>query len=140
MDNACRHNVTRIPDIEVYIDPSLTEWEIKDTINPLSVLWHKSEIYHINEVELKAIEIGVWTYCSNKNHSHIRLVCNHITATNYINNMEDIKSGSYNKISGKIWDICITGKLWISAAHILGVSNKERIKSPGSLMMPHTGN
>lgn len=43
--------------------------------------------------------------------------------------MGGIKSGFCNKILCKLWDNCITVKLWISAAHISGVSNKETDKN-----------
>ena len=37
-----------------------------DTLHPLRGLWHKSEIYKINGVELNAIETGILRYCFNK--------------------------------------------------------------------------
>ena len=40
---------------------------------------HKFEIDHINAVELMATEIGVWTYCSNKHYSQIRVMYDNIT-------------------------------------------------------------
>ena len=43
--------------------------------------------------------------------------------------MGGIKSGFCNNILCKLWDNCITVKLWISAAHISGVSNKETDKN-----------
>ena len=43
--------------------------------------------------------------------------------------MSGIKSGFCNNILCKLWDNCITVKLWISAAHISGVSNKETDKN-----------
>ena len=41
-------------------------WGIMDTLHPLRGLWHKSEIYKINGVELNAIETGILRYCFNK--------------------------------------------------------------------------
>ena len=42
--------------------------------------------------------------------------------------MGGIKSDFCNKIVCKIWDFCITEKLWISAVHIPGISSKEANK------------
>ena len=47
---------------------------VTDTIYPSRGPWHKSEIDHINIVGFKGIKIGVWTHCSNKHYSQIRIV------------------------------------------------------------------
>ena len=39
--------------------------------------------------------------------------------------MGGIKSDSCSKIASNVWDFCITDKLWISTAHIPGISIKE---------------
>ena len=46
---------------------------------PLRDLWHKSEIYHLNTVELKSIEIGVWTSCSKNLHLQIKVINDNMT-------------------------------------------------------------
>ena len=49
-----------------------------------------------------------------------------MTVITCINNMSSMKSDSGRKIAhSNIWDFCITGKLWISAAHIPRVYNEE---------------
>lgn len=37
-----------------------------DTRHLLRSLWHKSEINHINAVEIKAFKTGVQAFCSDK--------------------------------------------------------------------------
>lgn len=72
---------------------------------------------------LKAIEIGAEIYLSNKIYLNVTVMCDNMTATMYISNMNDIKSGSCNKIACNISDFYIRKK-WISAPHIPETSNK----------------
>ena len=44
---------------DVQTDASLTRWGVMDIIHPFRGLWYKSEIDHINVVELETIENGV---------------------------------------------------------------------------------
>ena len=78
-DHACDHIFIHHPEIGVYINPSLTGRGIMDTSQPLTVLWHKPEVDHINVVELKAIEINGCTQCSNKHYSQIRVMYDDMT-------------------------------------------------------------
>ena len=55
-------------------------------------------------------------------------MCGNMTSISYTNNMGDTIPHSCNKIGSNVWDFCITEKLWISAAHIPGVSDKEADK------------
>ena len=58
-------------------------------------------------------------------------MCDNLTILSYINNMGDIKSNSCYKIAcNNTEEFCITKKIWISAAHIPGVSKKEADKQP----------
>lgn len=114
--------------------------EALQTIHLFRGLWRKSKIDHINLVELQAIEIGVWTYCSNKHYSHINVMCGTMTVISYVNNMGGTKSDSSIKIVCKTWGFCITEKLWISAAHIPSICNRELSSSPRFLVMPQSDN
>ena len=79
IDNSCHHvNITN-PDIILYTDASLTGCGITDGISPSSGLWHKAELEHINVLELKEIEIGIYTYCKNKDFLHVRVMCDNVT-------------------------------------------------------------
>lgn len=66
LDYACHHFVVSNPNIKVSTDASLKGGCITDNIQLLTGLRPKSEIDDINVVELKTIEIDVWTYCFNK--------------------------------------------------------------------------
>ena len=79
-------------------------------------------------MELKAIEIGIYTYCKNKNVLHVRVMCDNVTAIAYVNNMAGIKSDTCNNIVCRIWDFCTEKKLWVSAAHIPGKDYIEAVQ------------
>ena len=59
------------PDITIYNDASLTGCGIPDGISPSTGLWYKAELEHINVLESKAIRIGIYTYCKNKDFLHV---------------------------------------------------------------------
>ena len=77
---------------------------ITDGISPSRWLWHKAEFQHINVLELKAIKIGIYTYCKNKDFLHVKVMGYNVTAISYVNDMGGIKSQTCNKILCKMWD------------------------------------
>ena len=113
IDNSCHHINIPNPDITIYTDASLTGWGITDGISPSSGLWHKAELEHINVLGLKAIGIGIYTYCKNKDFLHVRVMCDNVTAIIYVNNMGGMKSQTCNNISCRIWDFCNKNQLWV---------------------------
>ena len=58
---------------------------------------------HINILGLKAIKIGIYTYCKNL---HVELRYGNVTAVSCVNTMGDIKSQTCNDIAYRIWDFC----------------------------------
>ena len=86
IDNSCHHINIPNPDITIYTDARLTGWGITDVIFSSMGLWHKAGLDNINVLELKAIEIGIYTYCKNKDFLHVRVMCDNVTAVSYVNN------------------------------------------------------
>ena len=76
-------------------------------------------------MELKATEIGIYTYFKNKKILHVRVMCDNVTAIAYINKMRGVKNESCNNIACIIWNFCTENKLWVSPAHISGKDNIE---------------
>ena len=74
------------PDITIYTDSSTLGWGVTDGKNPSGGRWKAEEINHINVLELKAILIGVQTYCKGKNYKHVRVMSDNITTVSYVNN------------------------------------------------------
>ena len=61
-------NVNNIsnPDITIHTDASLTSWGTTNGVSLSWGLWYKTELEHINVLELKIIEIGIYKYRKNK--------------------------------------------------------------------------
>ena len=117
------------PDITIYTDASLTGWGITDGKTPSGGRWDENEITHKNGLKLKAIQIGVLTYCKDKNFKHIRIMSDNTTAISYINKKGGLKSHKCNKIAKEIWIWCTSRDLHVSAAHIPGKDNFEADKN-----------
>ena len=59
IDKSCHHiNSISNPDITIHADVSLTGWGITSGISPSRGLRHKTELDHVNVLELQAIETG----------------------------------------------------------------------------------
>ena len=108
IDNLSHHiNITN-PDITIYILMQFLQgWGL------LMVNRHPqgsgiSQLEHVNVLELKAIEIGIYTYCKTK--------------------IGGIKSQTFNNIASRMWYSCTKNQLWVSAALILGTINIEADK------------
>ena len=77
-----------VPDagITIYTDSRTLGWGVKDRNNPSGGRWKVNEINNINVFELKAILIGMKTYCKGRNYKHVRVMSDNITAVFYVNN------------------------------------------------------
>ena len=85
--------------------------------------WSHSESKNdINYLEMLDVLLGLETFAKNNN-THIRIMCNNTTAVNAINHMGTSHSDLCNSEAKKIWEWCITRKIWLSAAHIPGKQN-----------------
>ena len=103
------------PDIVIYTDSSTLGWGVTDKKNLSGSRWKADEINHINVFELKAILLGVQTYCIYK---HFRVMSGIITAIPYENLKGGIKSEFCNEIAKKL-----SQNIWVSAAHTSGTQN-----------------
>ena len=91
------------PDITIYTNSSTLGWSVTDGNNPSGVRWKADEINHINLLKLKAIFIGVQTYCQEKNHKHVRVMTDNITPISHVNNKGGIKSDFFNETAKELW-------------------------------------
>ena len=80
IDIACQHIVSLNPDIW---DIHRCKWmgAYAELIHPSRGPKYKSAIEHTNAVELRATEIGIWKYCSNRYYPHIRVMCDNMIVT-----------------------------------------------------------
>ena len=106
------------PDITIYTDSSTLGWGVTDGKNPSGGRWKADKINHINVLELKAILMGVQTYCKGKNYKHVRVMSDNITAVSYVNNKGAIKSEFCNKNCKRTMGVVyITKYMGISCTH-----------------------
>ena len=78
----------------------------------------ENEIIHVNVLDLKSIQFGVFTYCKEKNFKHIRIMSNSTTAISSINKKGGLKSHEFNNTAKEILIWCDSRGLLINAAHI----------------------
>ena len=59
----------------------------------------------------------------------MRVMVDNTTAVTYINNMGGSHSAMCNSLTREIWSWCLDRNLWISAAHLPGISNEAADKA-----------
>ena len=79
------------PDITIYTDSSTLGQSVTDGNNPSGGRRKGDKVNHINVVGLKAIFIGVQTYCKGKKYKHVRVMSDNITVVSCVNNKQVIK-------------------------------------------------
>ena len=86
---------------------------------------HSESKHHINYLEMLAVLLGLQTSAkNNNNNTHIRIMCDNTTTVNVINHMGTSHSDICYSVANKIWEWCITRKIWLSAAHISAMQDK----------------
>ena len=79
--------------------------------------------FHINVLELKAIEFGLKSFFNQKENVHIRIKSDNITAVTYVNNKGGTKSIPCHQITKLIWEWAIRRNNFLSAEHLPGSQN-----------------
>ena len=79
--------------------------------------------WHINVLELKAAYMGLKSFCTDSQHSHIKLNMDNTTAIAYTNHMGGSHSRQCNGIAKDVWLFCIERNIWLTAAHLPGHLN-----------------
>ena len=71
-------------DLTIYTDASKMGWGVTNQVSSTGGLWSPSEKdNYINLLELKAIELGLKTYCENHDLGHVRIYSDNTTAISY---------------------------------------------------------
>ena len=92
-------------DYVIYTDASESRWGAHEDINSIGGWWSDDEIhYHINVLELLAIELALKAFLKDSNKKHVRIFFDNTTAVTYINKQGGIKLLSCNEIARKIWE------------------------------------
>ena len=78
---------------------------------------------HINYLELMAAFLALQSFESKITDKVVLLKLDNVTAVSYINAMGGSRSRSCNALTHKIWQWCISKKVFLKAVHIPGKSN-----------------
>lgn len=126
------------PSCSIYTDASLLGWGAVFQDHSSGGRWAPEESrMHINCLALKAVYLGLQSFCENLSHVHLIIFIGNTTAVAYINNMDGTHSLECNHIARMIWLWCLQRDIWISAAHLPGKSNLEADRASG-IFRDHT--
>ena len=79
----------------------------------------------MNVLELKAGLFTLKPFAKDKSDIHIRLMMDNTTDVACITKMSTSHSQRCNNITKLIWNFCFSKNIWVSAAHVPGIENKE---------------
>lgn len=117
--------ISKCPDITIYTDATLDMHDVYDETHNMEAngFWSLQEQQlHINILELKACEIGLYTFCKEKTNAHVRLYTDNTTSCVYINKYGGgIKSS--DEVSRRLRFWCIEMNIILTAFHIPCISN-----------------
>ena len=86
-------------------------------------LWTTEDDLHINWKKLKAVLLGLKTFCLDKSNLTIRLEIDNITAVAYVNRQDGTHSFQVCTLAREVWDWDQARHLFLMAVHVPGVSN-----------------
>lgn len=88
--------------------------------------WKKEEeSYHINVLELIAIEYAMKSFEKVISGKHVKVLTDNTCAVTYIKNMGGSHSTNCNTVANRIWKWCQDKNVWITIAHIPGKCNGQ---------------
>ena len=134
MDNIKNVSRSLIPipiDCIIYTDASKSGWGATDSHTSIGGPWSEQEILtyeFIHELELLAAKHAIVSIFKTKVFKHVKIMSDNTTAVAYINHMGGIKSPVCNQLATELWEWAQREKIWVSAAHVPGVDNKEADK------------
>jgi hypothetical protein len=104
-----QNNIYRDPPLDILTtDASNQGWGAVYKDQTTGGLWSSEEkLHHINYLELLAAFIGLQTFCSSKQNSHIRLMIDNSTAVAVVNHRGTSHSDQLNELAVKMWHWCI---------------------------------
>ncbi len=97
--------------------------------------WTPAEsLHHINYLEILAVLMTLKAFHENVKDKHVHVLIDNTTAVATINHMGTSHSRQCNSAVRLVWTWCVDNNVWLSAAHIPGVSNTHwLIRSPDKL-------
>ena len=115
--------------ITITTDASNKGWGAVSGTSSASGHWSLVEMsYHINVLELKAVDFGLRALLQNVFKAHIKVLSDNTTTVACINKMGTTRSKDCNKVAQDIWNWVIAHGNWLTASHIPGRVNTEADK------------
>lgn len=115
-------------DIAIFTDSSLEGWGIVMNEKSSGGQWDNEEREnHINYLELKAVLLGLKTFCRELHNIHIRVRSDNTVTVICINRQGSTKA-YLNDITRDIWSFAIERNIWLSAEHVKGSENIQADK------------
>ena len=81
--------------------------------------------YHINILELLAIDYSLRATVADRRGIHVRIMCDNTTAIAGIRKQGSTRTMDINRIARDLWLWALERKIWLSAVHIPGIANVE---------------
>lgn len=116
------------PSVVIHTDASQSGWGAYHVATKRTTggAWSVEEMeMSINAKELKAIGLGLQSFCQSLSQAHVQVRSDNVTAVAYIKHMGGTVSAVCNQLAFDIWSWCIERKLWLSVTHIPGKCNVE---------------
>ena len=111
------------PDITVFTDASNEGWGAHVEETTAGGRWSEQEAdYHINVLELKAIQFGLESLCKVED-THIKIMTDNTTALAYVQHQGGTHSQECDIVARAIWKWAEDRSNWLTIAHIPGVQN-----------------
>ena len=112
------------PTCFITTDASMLGWGAVYKEKSCGGQWSKEESeFHINVLELRAIDFGLKSFLGQVQNEHIRVKTDNTTAVAYINHKGGIRSIECHEVARSIWEWAIAKKCHISAEHLPGSQN-----------------
>ena len=126
------------PDLAMYTDASTKGWGAVLTGQVAKGFWNEAErSLHINELELKAIELGIRSFLPQLTDKVLLLRVDNTTAVAYVNYQGGTRSARLSAVAQTIWDLALANGMYIEAMHIPGVENVEADAASRAGPSPH---
>ena len=110
------------PTCEIFTDASLLGWGARMGSIKIGGQWAKSELCHINLLELKAVFLAIQTLCRNTYPAHVKIRSDNSTTVACINKAGSTKPDLHT-LTVQLLSWTHSRGIHLSAAHIPGVEN-----------------
>jgi hypothetical protein len=88
--------------------------------------WSSTEaLFHINVLEMLAIDYALKATVTDRTNIHVRIMCDNTTAIAGIRKQGSTRTPEINLIARALWLWAIDRNIWLSAVHIPGIHNVE---------------